>query len=63
MKIEQGEIISVLEFCKLLNEGSNNLVDIYKENNLENTIKRELNLKKGLRKYLTSNVVYFEEIE
>ena len=63
LKIEQGEIISVLEFCKLLNEGSNNLVDIYKENNLENTIKRELNLKKGLRKYLTSNVVYFEEIE
>lgn len=58
LKIEQGEIISVLEFCKLLNEGSNNLVHIYKENNLEHTIEREFNLKKGLKKYLTSSVTY-----
>lgn len=63
LKIEQGEIISVLEFCKLLREGSNNLLDIYKENNRENTIEREINLKKGLKKYMASNVPYVEKTE
>ena len=58
LKIDQVEIISVLEFCELLKEGSNNLLEIYKENNRENTIQREINLKKGLKKYLTSSVVY-----
>ena len=58
LKIDQGKIISVLEFCELLKEGSNNLLEIYKENNRENTIQREINLKKGLKKYLTSSVVY-----
>ena len=58
LKIDRGEIISVLEFCELLEDGSNNLLEIYKENNRENTIQREVNLKKGLKKYATSSVVY-----
>jgi len=58
LKIDQGEIISVLEFCELLKEGSNYLLEIYKENNRENTIQREINLKMGLKKYITSSVAY-----
>ena len=58
LKIDRGEIISVLEFCELLEDGSNNLLEIYKENNRENTIQREVNLKKGLKKYLSSSVAY-----
>jgi len=58
LKVDQGAIISVLEFCELLEDGSNNLLEIYKENNRENTIEREINLKKGLKKYLTSSVAY-----
>jgi len=58
LKIDQGVIISVLEFCALLEDGSNNLLEIYKENKRENTIKREINLKKGLKKYLASSVTY-----
>ena len=63
LKIDQGTIISVLEFCKILKETTNNLLEIYKENKRENTIEREINLKKGLKKYLTSSVVYNYETE
>ena len=58
LHIKQGEIISVLKFCALLEEGSNNLLEIYKENNREHTMKREANLKKGLKKYVSASVVY-----
>ncbi len=58
LKIDQGTIISVLEFCMLLEEGANNLLEIYKENKREYTIEREIHLKKGLKKYLTSSVIY-----
>lgn len=58
LNLDQGEIISVLDFCELLEAGSNNLMEIYKENNRENTIEREMNLKKGLKKYLTASVAY-----
>ncbi len=63
LKIDQGTIISVLEFCELLEEGANNLLEIYKENKREHTIEREINLKKGLKKYLTLSVVYNYETE
>jgi len=63
LKIDQGTIISVLEFCELLVEGSNNLLEIYKENKREHNIEREINLKKGLKKYLTAGVVYNYETE
>ncbi len=63
LKIEQGDRISVLDFCERLINGSNNLLEIYKENNKENTFQREINLKKGLQNYITSSVVYAEEIE
>lgn len=55
LKIDQGEIISALDFCKLLITGSNNLLEIYHENNRENTLEREIKLKKGLKKYLESS--------
>jgi len=61
LKIEPGTIISALEFCKLLEEGANNLLEIYKENERENTIRREAYLKEGLKKYLTSGVSYIYE--
>jgi len=57
LRIEQGETISVLDFCKLLEEGLNNLQEIYNENNIENTIEREINLKEGLKKYLKSSII------
>ncbi len=63
LKIEQGDRISVLDFCERLINGSNNLLEIYKENNKENTFQREINLKKGLQNYITSSIVYAEEIE
>jgi hypothetical protein len=63
LKIDQGTIISVLEFCELLEEGSNNLLEIYKENKREHTIEREIHLKKGLKKYLISGVIYNLETE
>lgn len=63
LKLDQGVIISVLEFCALLEEESNNLLEIYKENNREHTVQREINLKKGLYKYLNSNVLYSFETE
>ncbi len=63
LKIEQGTIISALEFCVLLEEGANNLLEIYKENKREHTIEREVNLKKGLKKYLISGVIYDLETE
>ena len=61
--IDQGTIISVIEFCSLLEEGSNNLMEIYKENKKEHTIEREVRLKKGLKKYLTLSVLYNYETE
>jgi len=63
LKLEQGDIISVSDFCELLKEGSNNLLEIYKENDKENTIKREINLKIGLQKYLASSINYSELLE
>ncbi len=63
LKIEQGDRISVLDFCERLINGSNNLLEIYKENNKENTFQREIKLKKGLQNYITSSIVYAEEIE
>lgn len=60
LKIDHGVIISVLEFCELLVEGSNNLLEIYKENKRAHTIEREINLKNGLKKYTTSEVRYLE---
>ena len=60
LKIDHGVIISVVEFCKLLEQGSNNLLEIYKENKRAHTIEREINLKKGLKKYITSDVRYIE---
>ena len=61
--IDQGTVISVIEFCSLLEEGSNNLAEIYKENKKEHTIERETRLKKGLKKYLTLSVLYNYETE
>ena len=58
LKIDQGAKISVLDFCALLEDGSNNLLEIYRENKKKHTIEREINLKKGLKKYLRSSVVY-----
>lgn len=58
LKIDQGEIISALDFCKRLEVSSNNLLEIYHENNRENTIEREIKLKKGLKKYLESSVIF-----
>ena len=63
LNLEQGVKISVSDFCELLKEGSNNLLEIYKENDKENTAKREINLKIGLQKYLTSNITYTELLE
>ncbi len=63
LKLEQGDRIAVLDFCERLKNGSNNLLEIYKENNKENTFQREINLKKGLQNYITSSIVYAEEIE
>ena len=60
LKIGQGDKIQVIEFCELLKDGSNDLLEIYKENNKKNTVAREINLKKGLQKYLASNVAYIE---
>ena len=63
LKLEQGDKISVSDFCELLKDSSNNLLEIYKENDKENTAKREINLKIGLQKYLTSNITYSELLE
>lgn len=63
LNLEQGERITALDFCILLKDSSNNLLEIYKENDKENTVKREINLKIGLKKYLTSNVNYIELLQ
>ena len=63
LNLEQGERITALDFCILLKDNSNNFLEIYEENDKENTVKREINLKIGLQKYLASNVNYIELLE
>ncbi len=63
LNLKQGERIKALDFCELLKDGLDNLLEIYKENDKENTAKREINLKTGLQKYLASNITYTELLE
>ena len=60
LKIKHGDKISALKFCELINENTNNILEIYKEVNKEHTVNRELNLRKGLKKYLASNVEFVD---
>jgi len=63
LNLAQGDRLSAIKFCELLKEGSKNIMEIYKENNKENTTKREEKLRIGLQKYVASEVVYIEESE
>jgi len=63
LKIKQGDKIPILKFCNLLKENSNNIFEIYKEVKKDYTMKRESNLKKGLKKYLELNIEYIDEIK
>ncbi len=56
LDIKQGDKISSLEFCNRLKKNGDDISDIYAEVPKEDTAKREDNIKKGLKKYLESDI-------
>jgi hypothetical protein len=56
LNIKQGDKIPIMEFCCLLKENADALIEIYKENPVDLTLNREYNLKQGLKKYLQKKV-------
>jgi hypothetical protein len=62
LNLKQGDKISALNFCKLLSMNSGNLQEIYKEVPVKYALKREENLRKGIKNYLDSEVDYLYNV-
>lgn len=62
LKIKHGDKITALKFCELINENPNDILEIYKEVNKAHTVNREINLRKGLKKYLAAQVEPIDDL-